>query len=56
MVEKNFQTAGNQTASFGVAEHKSGEKAEAVIERADKALSRANENGRNRVEVGSSLE
>ena len=45
-----FPVAGPQTASFGIAVHQPGERAEALIERADQALYRSKENGRNRVE------
>ncbi|MBT4220415.1 MAG: diguanylate cyclase [Rhodospirillaceae bacterium] len=50
--EKDFPKTGQQTASFGVTSHKLGEKVEVLIERADRALYRAKESGRNRVEVG----
>lgn len=40
------------TASFGVAELKEGEDAEALLRRADKALYRAKDEGRNRVVLG----
>lgn len=45
----SFNTVGNMTASFGVAEYQIGEPALKLIERADKALYQAKEVGRNRV-------
>ncbi|WP_428563767.1 MAG: diguanylate cyclase [Solidesulfovibrio sp. DCME] len=45
-----FAAAGVVTASFGVAAFVPGEAPEAVLSRADKALYRAKEHGRNRVE------
>lgn len=47
---EDFAAAGRVTASFGVAQHKAGEAPEAMLSRADKALYRAKEGGRNRVE------
>ncbi|CAK0751792.1 GGDEF domain-containing protein [Gammaproteobacteria bacterium] len=47
----DFPTVGLKTASFGVAEVRSDERIKEVIARADEALYRAKENGRNRVEV-----
>lgn len=47
----SFPTVGNKTASFGVAGAISNEAANDVILRADEALYRAKNNGRNRVEV-----
>lgn len=49
---QQFPTAGPQTASFGVASYQPGEKAQTIVERADLALYRAKERGRNRVEAG----
>ena len=46
-----FPVVGRKTASFGVAELAEGEMLEHAVERADAALYRAKENGRNRVEV-----
>ena len=46
-----FPIVGSKTASFGVAELAVGEKLEHAVERADSALYRAKENGRNRVEL-----
>ncbi len=42
---------GRITTSFGVSEYQSGDNGEALIKRADMALYKAKENGRNRVEV-----
>jgi len=47
----NFSTVDHKTASFGVASYIQGEKPEEMIDRADKALYLAKENGRNRVET-----
>ncbi|MBI9088767.1 MAG: transporter substrate-binding domain-containing protein [Desulfobacterium sp.] len=46
-----FHTVGTQTASFGLATLKEEDTGEDLIHRADKALYRAKENGRNRVET-----
>jgi len=51
-----FTTVGTKTPSFGVASFQPGEKEEAVIGKADEALYRAKELGRNRVEVSLSTE
>ena len=50
--EQDFPTAGPQTASFGISSYKQGDKAEMVIERADKAMYQAKANGRNQIELG----
>lgn len=47
-----FPDAGNLTASFGVAAHRHGLQVKDVVHRADQALYRAKEGGRNRVEKG----
>jgi len=52
VMEQDFSTSSNQSASFGIAYHKSGETVGELIGRADKALYRAKKNGRNRVDVG----
>ncbi len=46
-----FTEIGNKTASFGVATHSNNESLSSLLNRADKALYAAKENGRNRVEV-----
>jgi diguanylate cyclase (GGDEF)-like protein len=46
-----FTEIGNKTASFGVAAHSNNESLSSLLNRADKALYAAKENGRNRVEV-----
>lgn len=46
-----FDRAGKRTASFGIAEYKSGDDKEALVVRADMALYRAKESGRNQVRV-----
>ena len=48
-----FEKAGTLTASLGVAQANNGESAEQVHKRADEALHRAKDGGRNRVEVAS---
>ncbi|OJX71873.1 diguanylate cyclase [Magnetospirillum sp. 64-120] len=49
IAEHVFPTAGNQSASFGIAVHQPGESIEAIISRVDQALYRAKNQGRNRV-------
>jgi len=46
----SFQKAGQITASFGVGEYRNGMVLQTVISKIDKALYRAKENGKNRVE------
>jgi len=46
-----FPKVGHVTASFGVAQHIAGEPADEFVSRADAALYRAKENGRDRVET-----
>lgn len=48
--EKNFTRAGKITASFGVAAYHNDRSPELIVSRADSALYKAKENGRNRVE------
>jgi diguanylate cyclase (GGDEF)-like protein len=48
--QHDFETIGHITASFGVTQIDPNESEEAIIKRADTALYRAKENGRNRVE------
>jgi diguanylate cyclase (GGDEF)-like protein len=47
---RDFPEAGVLTASFGVAAHRHGLQMKDVVRRADQALYRAKEGGRNRVE------
>ncbi|WP_425407011.1 GGDEF domain-containing protein [Hwanghaeella sp.] len=51
-IEKtDFPVVGTKTASFGIAEYRKGESADAIIHRADQALYGAKQLGRNRVEL-----
>ena len=47
----NFKKVGNKTASFGLTLSKEGDTMESVIKRADNALYKAKENGRNRLVI-----
>jgi diguanylate cyclase (GGDEF)-like protein len=52
LIEKlALRHVGHITASFGIADYRAGEPQEALLDRADAALYRAKQNGRNRVEV-----
>lgn len=48
--EHSFKTVGQKTASFGLATYHTGDDEKSMVARADEALYRAKENGRNRVE------
>ncbi len=50
MEAHRFETAGQVTASFGIAQLVEGEISEDLLKRADEALYRAKDNGRNRIE------
>lgn len=52
IAEYDFGTAGRQTASFGLAEYHTSDTQHALVKRADDALYRAKQGGRNRVDVG----
>lgn len=49
--QEQFYVVGKITCSFGITEFKKGDNAQSIILRADKAMYKAKENGRNRVEV-----
>ncbi|MEN9867754.1 MAG: hypothetical protein RL748_3344, partial [Pseudomonadota bacterium] len=48
--EHDFPVVGHKTASFGVTAYRAGDSIESIMARADSALYRAKENGRDRVE------
>ena len=48
----SFSISGQKTASFGVASFKGNENVNEIVKRADDALYKAKNNGRNRVEIG----
>jgi len=52
MEQFKFKTVGSKTASFGVSSYHEGDTEITIVDRADKALYLAKENGRNRVEHG----
>lgn len=49
--EHSFSVIGNLTSSFGVEQYRNGDTTESLLDRADKALYNAKEEGRNRVYV-----
>ncbi len=51
IAKHNFPVIGNKTASFGITIYKEEDNLEKLINRADEALYKAKENGRNRVET-----
>jgi len=51
LADQTFPNAQSLSASFGVTQYRQDETAQVVIARADEALYRAKENGRNRVEI-----
>lgn len=48
----NFENVENKTASFGIAQYEKGESIAKLINRADKALYRAKDGGRNKIMMG----
>jgi len=52
VAEHKFPVIGQQTSSFGVAAYQPTDTVSELVSRADKALYKAKENGRNRVEAG----
>ena len=51
LIEEQKNEATNVTASFGVAEFRAGDTIETIYDRADNAMYKAKNNGRNRVET-----
>ncbi|RYI27565.1 GGDEF domain-containing protein [Bacillus infantis] len=52
IMESSFPPAGNQTASFGVAQYKKGDTVDSLLSRADQGLYQSKHEGRNRVTFG----
>jgi len=50
--QHSFDIVGSKTASFGISIYKTNDTEQVVVAKADEALYRAKDNGRNRIEVG----